>query len=130
MKRIVALLLVLVLFVPVAFSEISLDGLSFSELVALKERIELAIWKSEEWQEVTVPAGVWKVAEDIPAGQWTVKCASGWRSTWVKWGQYLKDNGEEIAAKGTYGDKRYIYNPNHKYYEIDDGIRPVKVLNK
>lgn len=123
MKRIVALFLVLVLFVPVAFAEgISLDGMSFDELVALKDRINLAIWQSDEWQEVTVPQGVWKVGVDIPAGHWTVKCASGWRSTWLRWGQYLKDNGEDIAAKGLYGDRRYIYNPDHKYYEIDDGI--------
>lgn len=81
MKRIVALLLVLVFFIPVAFAEcISLDGMSFAELVALKDRINLAIWQSDEWQEVTVPQGVWKVGVDIPAGHWTIKTDASYAS--------------------------------------------------
>ena len=123
MKRIASLFLILALFIPVAFAEsINLDGLSYSELVNLKDRINLAIWESDEWQEVTVPQGVWIVGEDIPAGHWTVKCASEWRSTWIKWGEYLDPNGEEIAFKGLYGDKHYVYNPDHKYFEVDDGV--------
>ena len=123
MKRIITLLLMLVLFIPTTFAEsISLDGLSYSELVALKDRINLAIWESNEWQEVTVPQGVWKVGEDIPAGHWTVKCAPDCRSTWIQWGQYLKPNGEEIKYEGVYGDKQYVYNPSHNRFEVDDGI--------
>lgn len=52
-----------------------LSGLSFDELVELRGRLNLAIWNSEDWQEVTVPAGVWQVGVDIPAGHWTIKPA-------------------------------------------------------
>lgn len=56
-----------------AFSEnIDISGLSFSELVVLKDRINLALWNSDEWQEVEVPAGVWIIGEDIPSGHWTI----------------------------------------------------------
>ena len=54
----------------------SLEGLTYDELVALRDQINLAIWNSQEWQEVTVPDGVWKVGEDIPAGHWTIGIAS------------------------------------------------------
>lgn len=120
MKRIVALLLVLFLFAPVAFAEISLEGLTYAELVALKDRINLAIWKSDEWQEITVPQGVWKVGEDIPAGIWTVKCAESWLYAFVCWGEYLTENGERISGKGR-NSYRGVYNPNHKYYSEGDG---------
>ena len=122
MKHIVALFLILVFFVSGAFAEsINLDGLTYSELVALKDRINLAIWESDEWQEVTVPQGVWKVGEDIPAGHWTVKCASDCRFTWIQWGEYLEPNGEEIAYEGLYVGLHSVYNPDHKYFEIGDG---------
>lgn len=52
-----------------------LSGLSFDELIALREQINLAIWQSQDWQEVTIPAGVWQVGVDIPAGYWTISVA-------------------------------------------------------
>ena len=81
MKRILAFLVALLLIVPSAFADplvitagsIDLSGLSYNELVALKDRINLAIWESDEWQEVTVPQGVWEVGVDIPEGHWTIK---------------------------------------------------------
>lgn len=103
---------------------IDLSGLSFDELVALKTKIDLAIWNSQEWQEVTVPQGVWVVGEDIPAGTWTVTCATepGWRYCYLDWGEVLQSNGQSVAVKsGTRYDYKYIYNPNYRYYEIGDG---------
>ena len=57
MKKWIALLLVLVsLFsaasaevIATTAAEIDLSGMGYEELVALKDRINLAIWKSEEW---------------------------------------------------------------------------------
>lgn len=81
MKRIVAILMVILLIAPSAMAapqvtaanSIDLSNLTYEELVALKDRINLAMWQLDEWQEVTVPQGVWKVGEDIPAGHWTIK---------------------------------------------------------
>lgn len=58
-------------------AQIDLTGMSYEELVALKDKINLAMWNSEEWQEVTVPQGVWVVGEDIPVGHWTISAADG-----------------------------------------------------
>ncbi len=81
-----------------AFAEIDLTGLSFDELVALKDRINLAIWESAEWQEVTVPIGVWKIGEDIPAGHWTIKAAPGQNMSWgsVAYGTKLDALGKAV----------------------------------
>ena len=74
MKRFVCLLFVFV-FVPLfAFADLpDISSLSYDELVQLKDQLNLAIWNSQEWQEVTVPPGTWKIGEDIPAGHWTIK---------------------------------------------------------
>ena len=74
MKRIICILFVFALLFPV-FSLADLpdiSSLTYDELVQLKDKLNLAIWNSKEWQEVTVPAGIWEVGVDIPAGHWTV----------------------------------------------------------
>lgn len=124
MFRVLPFLLALVLFsVSFSFAEtIDLSKLSYDELVALKDQINLAIWNSQEWQEVTVPQGVWKVGEDIPAGTWTVTCDDSWRYSRIYWGELLADNGQEIVfAYDMRYDYRSVYNPYHKHYEVGDG---------
>lgn len=72
--RIISLLLVF-LFSAFSFASaetIDLSGLSYDELVALRQRIDLAIMQSDEWREVTVPVGTYTVGTDIPAGDYTV----------------------------------------------------------
>ena len=78
MKKLLTMILILALLVPFsALADLpSLDGLSFDELVELREQLNLAIWNSKEWKEVTVPIGPWKVGEDIPAGTWTISVPS------------------------------------------------------
>ena len=105
MKKLVAQFPAIVLAAGFALAEgIDLSGMSYDELVALKDRINLAMWQSDEWQEVTVPQGVWKVGEDIPAGHWTVKCITGnnCRSTQISWGEALTEGGTDIAWRGRY----------------------------
>lgn len=76
MKRFTALFLLLVfLSCSAAADPIDLSGMSFDELVALRDQLNLAIWNSQEWQEVTIPAGVWVVGKNIPAGHWTIRVA-------------------------------------------------------
>ena len=102
MKKLLLLALVLCLFVPcVSAEDIDLSGLSFEQLVALKEKINLAIWNSKEWQEVAVPIGLYVVGKDIPAGSWTIKAAAvGF--TVVAFGDKLEPNGREIAYSSYY----------------------------
>ena len=122
MKKLVALVLAIVLSAGIALAEgIDLSGMSYDELVALKDRINLAMWQSEEWQEVTVPQGVWKVGEDIPAGHWTVKCTSerGVKQTRINWGEKLDSDGNSIAWNGRHSILNDVNNTNYKYYEYD-----------
>ncbi len=58
-------------------SAFDLQGLSFNELLALREQINLAIWNSNEWQCVEVPAGNYTIGIDIPAGYWTISPIEG-----------------------------------------------------
>ena len=111
MKKLFVLILALVLCCSSAYaSSIDLSGMTFDELVALREQLNLAIWNSQEWQEVTVPAGVWKVGEDIPAGSWTIVPVSSSVSV------YYCDRLDEYGVKMAYdaNGKDWIINADKK----------------
>ena len=74
MKKLLIGILILSMLLPAAaLADLpDISGLSYDELVQLKEQINLAIWNSQEWQEVTVPAGAWEIGKDIPEGYWTI----------------------------------------------------------
>lgn len=124
MKRIAALALALALLIPACFAEgIDLSALSFEELAALRNRIQLEMMARDEWQEVTVPAGLWEVGVDIPAGTWLVKCADEWRNNYsmrlckISWGRgrpFNEDIGQWVD--GRKGDTR-LFNPDAKEYD-------------
>jgi len=103
MKRIFSFILVLILVLslaPLAFADVDLSGMSYDELVDLKDQINLAIWNSAEWQEVEVPQGVWEVGADIPAGKWTIKALPS-ADTYLKIGTSLQDGGTSVNFKKT-----------------------------
>lgn len=102
MKRALCIILALVLvfaLAPAAFADVDLSGMSFDELVALKDQINLALWNSADWQEVTVPQGIYKVGADIPAGKWTIKTSADGYSA-VKIGSQLDENGTDVNYRG------------------------------
>ena len=77
MKRFFLLFLAVMLLISSAAADpIDLSGMSFDDLVSLRDQLNLAIWNSQEWQEVTVPEGIWIVGQDIPAGHWSVRVAA------------------------------------------------------
>ena len=117
MKRFVALVLVLLSMVSVASAEtIDLSGMTYDELVALKDQINLAIWNSNEWQEVEVPQGVWVVGEDIPVGKWTIKAADGMTAS-VEWGNQLEASGVSLSSKGSIREYGFLYSTSYSRYE-------------
>lgn len=123
MKKIVVVFIVALLVGAVGIAEIDLSGMTFEELVELKDKINLAIWNSEEWEEVEVPHGVWVIGQDIPAGKWVIKCADVNRSNYFlnacyfKWGDELNDDGISINKRSGSYDVEIVYNPNHVIYE-------------
>lgn len=118
MKKLICIMIALL--IPVAaFAEVDLSGMSYDELVALKDQISLAIWESEEWQEVEVPAGVYTVGEDIPAGQWTIKAANGISVT-IEWGDELDESGVALSWDGKIMEYEYLQSETSRYYEKGD----------
>ena len=102
MKKLITIILLLTMILPsVALADLpDISGLSFDELVQLREQINLAIWNSEEWQEVTVPIGAWQFGKDIPVGKWTISVASDSPYDWaaVVYCDKLKGTGIPSAA--------------------------------
>lgn len=124
MKKLIALVLLLALLIPACFAEgIDLSALSFEELAALRDRIQLEMMARDEWQEVTVPAGLWEVGVDIPAGTWLVKCADEWRNNYsmrlcdISWGKGRPYNEKYGLWSATAKGDVEIYNPNSSEYE-------------
>lgn len=115
MKKVITICITFLLILtlaPAAFADVDLSGMSFEELVALKDQINLAIWNSADWQEVEVPQGVWEVGADIPAGKWTIKAIPG-GNTYIKVGTELEDGGTDVHTKFTVD----IYDPGHRGYK-------------
>ena len=73
MKKLLALILALVLVSSAALAEsVDLSGLSFDDLLNLQQRVNAALWASDEWISASVPIGLYEIGVDIPAGHWTV----------------------------------------------------------
>lgn len=96
-----ALALVLLLVPLASMAEIDLSGLSFDELIALREKITEVLWESDEWKETVVPEGTYLIGRDIPAGHWTIKphpdnSNVAGKGIYIKIGKYLKENGIDV----------------------------------
>lgn len=114
MKKLIAILAILLLIGSAALAEVDLSGMSYDELVALKDQINLAMWNSAEWQEVEVPVGIWHVGEDIPAGHWTVKMPDVNDYAKLVWGTGIDETGTMIKGVIT---SELIASEQHSFYE-------------
>lgn len=75
MKRVLLIVFVVAVLIPsVCFCDsIDLSALTLEELSALRDRCQYEMMSRDNWKEVTVPIGVYKIGEDIPAGHWTMR---------------------------------------------------------
>ena len=73
MKKLLCAVLILCLVPMISLAEIDLSGLSTEELMDLNKAVIMEIFSRDDFQLVTVPAGTYKVGEDIPAGTYTVQ---------------------------------------------------------
>ena len=123
MKRAFAILLILALMtcIPACAGQIDLSGLSFEELVALRDRCQKEMMLRSEWQQVEVPQGVWRVGVDIPAGTWTIKCTAG-AYTFIEWGTALDESGHDIAYSRGRQDSALVKNPRGAITESGDRL--------
>lgn len=118
MKKLLAILFVF-LMSSSAFAEgIDLSSMSYDQLVKLKDRINLAMWNSQEWQEVTVPQGLYIVGKDIPAGHWTIKCAGSYFGK-IEVCDVMDKTHKDVnpyAAGSRYYWQEEVYNPSNVLY--------------
>ena len=143
MKKLIAVILILVVLVPAySFADLpDISGLSYDELVQLKDNINLAMWNSDKWQEVTVPIGVWTIGEDIPVGHWTISVDKNSSRDWVSitYCDLLDESGlkagnmfsaniyfQEYIGKPGYHDGKYPESVNidfkpGTYFIVQDG---------
>ena len=75
MKKIFSLLLVFVILsMPAALAEeIDVKKYSYKQLELIEKAIRHEMMIRPEWKRVTVPVGIWKVGDDIPAGTYSIR---------------------------------------------------------
>lgn len=110
MKKTVMFVLVLVLISSAAFATVDLSGLTFEELLVLQKQVQLAMMETDVWQEVTVPAGLYEIGVDIPAGHWTIS-NKGQSMVMVSWGDGLDEGASGVSFYDTY-DMATLINSN------------------
>lgn len=96
-KKFLSVILVLCLLPVIALAEVDLSAMSVDELIALNKAVVMELMSRKDFKEVTVPAGEYKVGEDIPAGIYTVK---------VKANQFASLN--VLDSKKNYTSKIYV----------------------
>ena len=128
MKKLLTVILILAMILPAAaLADVDLSGMTFDELVALREQLNMAIWNSQEWQAVTVPIGVWKIGEDIPAREWTISVAEDATRSWGD--LFYCSKLDETGLKADWSSDAFTYlqlsgptddeNANPKSVDID-----------
>ena len=97
MKKLFTVFLIVTFLVPCfALADLpDLSDLSYEELVKLRGMVQRAIWDTDEWQSVTVPAGVYRIGDEIPAGHWTIQ-TSVYSLVAIHYGKKLTEPGTEI----------------------------------
>lgn len=97
---------------PKSAADIDLSKMSYNELVELRNKINLAMWSSDDWQEVTVPQGVWEVGKDIPEGKWAIVAEKGAYVS-VTLGNEVVDGGTKVKLKSA----SWIYDEGNSSYD-------------
>lgn len=122
MKRfLVILVLVLLVVSSAAAEDIDLSGLSFDQLVQLQTRITMELMQRDEWQEVTVPAGIYLVGRDIPAGKWNIKSSDPKYSFMMTWSKTLGADKNSLERDDVY-NYHAVHNGDAYALELTDGF--------
>ena len=134
MKKVYSLILAatLILVIPImAFAtsgkaaDVDLSKMSYDDLVELKDRINLAIWESDEWQEVEVPHGVWQVGKDIPAGRWTIRAGENC-SLFLSIGETLDSSKTSLVIDSSFS-YWVLMDKNNKRFDPTSDIESVTI---
>ena len=121
MKRVVAIIVCLLLTLCAAQAEdLDLNSMSFSELLALQEKVNQALLNCSEWKQVEIPMGVWDVGKDIPAGRYELVAGpneSTFNYPHVVYYLERHESGEPDKIRGQY----FLKNGESLVIELFDG---------
>lgn len=101
MKKLVCITMIFCLIPLIAFADVDLSAMSYSELIDLNHTLTAEIMSRPEWKEVEVPAGQWRVGSDIPAGEYAIKIKDKERVSPVKvqvWESQVDDSMLGLGA--------------------------------
>lgn len=118
MKKLLLVLLAVLLIVPATAETIDLSGMSYAELQALQAQVNAALWKHQEMEQVKVPAGVYKIGVDIPAGKWEIHANPEAWMLKVRYGTKLNSTGTGLLISGS--DSVYLTGPESVFYDEGD----------
>ena len=87
MKKIISLFLVFVILsMPAALAEeIDVKKYSYKQLELIEKAIRHEMMTRPEWKRVTVPVGIWKVGDDIPAGTYSIRATPEGITSVILW---------------------------------------------
>lgn len=101
MKRIAVSILFILLMIPVfSLADVDLTGMSYDELLALREEILEEMMGREEFKSVLVPIGCYTVGEDIPEGYYALSLPTGGYMAMVTlntYTLYTVGNGNDVG---------------------------------
>lgn len=118
---ILALAAALCLALTAAAEPVDLNGMSFEELLALRDAVERALWDSPEWATVEMPAGLYHVGEDIPAGRYEIRLADADAPGYAFIGR-LNDTGTKVDTTPGSGYQRYYLDDSERIiWALADG---------
>lgn len=117
MKKIAAIVAAAALICTTAMAEINLSGMSYEELIALQAQVTRQIMLTDKWQEVRVPAGVYQVGVEIPAGKWTIRPIDG-DTAMIKVGTKLDAGGKDFDYHDLLSHEQ-ITSPKDGYYKYN-----------
>lgn len=113
MKIVITFVMILALFLPVCLAEdVDLSIYNYTELEALKNRIEAEMETRPEWPGVYVPSGVYIVGEDIPVGTYSVRLIDQTQKGHVSvWGKAVEDywGGGGLVISMVFGWESIFY---------------------
>lgn len=69
------------------------DVLDLDHLSKLQSLVNDKIFASDEWSEATIPAGIYKVGVDLPAGHWTFAAIGPYSTPIIQYYEKSDDTG-------------------------------------
>lgn len=101
MKKIVAIILIIVAIATVAYADVNLSSMSFDDLIKLKTELTDEIMSRPEWKEIEISAGSYTIGEDFLEGTFKVVPKNTFMSVSIYDGARLLDTytlyGENIG---------------------------------